>query len=188
MNFWSLNKTERLRRLDSYTKFMVTRDPFERLLSAFRNKIETFRENDFFGDVSNKIHRIYNRTSEQSSSTPATFEEFLRHVIDKDPTFPPIPKNEHWENYWSICYPCDIDYDYILKLETIEEDSAWLFKSLGLETISYPTGNSKPSNHDLLEQYLKSVDKHLPKSVYKHLQMDYEIFGYDIPRFIRDLF
>lgn len=66
-----------------------------------------------------------------------------------------VPKNEHWENYWSLCYPCDIDYDYILKLETIEEDSTWLFNKLGLKNIVYPTGNSKPSNYDLLEEYLK---------------------------------
>lgn len=158
MNFWSLNKTERLKRLDTHTKFMVTRDPFERLLSAFRNKIQTYREHDTFGDISNKIHRVYSRQEREkrSSTSPASFGEFLRHVVDKNPTSPIIPKNEHWENYWSLCYPCDIDYDYILKLETIEEDSSWLFKKLGFDNkLVYPSGSSNPSNHDLLKEFLQ---------------------------------
>ena len=34
MNFWSLTKTERQKRIDTYTKFMVVREPFERLVSG----------------------------------------------------------------------------------------------------------------------------------------------------------
>ena len=40
--------------------------------------------------------------------TPAKF--FPRAII----------KQEHWMPYWELCFPCDIHYDYILKLETIK--------------------------------------------------------------------
>ena len=56
MNFWNLNQTERVTRLKKYKKFMVVREPFERLLSAYRNKLEPDRE-DMFGDISSTIHR-----------------------------------------------------------------------------------------------------------------------------------
>jgi len=36
----------------------------------------------------------------------ASFSEFLQHVVDHNTNS--IPKNEHWETYWSLCYPCDI--------------------------------------------------------------------------------
>ena len=64
--------------------------------------------------------------------------------MDENPTV--VPKNEHWERYHSLCYPCDIDYDYLLKLDTIEEDSDWLFKKFKIENIKYPRGNGAPSN------------------------------------------
>ena len=34
LNFWSLSKAERQKRLQNYTKFMVVREPFERLVSG----------------------------------------------------------------------------------------------------------------------------------------------------------
>ena len=77
----------------------------------------------------------------------ATFDEFLRHLVDENPTV--IPKNEHWERYESLCFPCDIEYDYLLKLDTIEEDSDWLFKQFKIENIKYPRGNGAPSNSRL---------------------------------------
>ena len=64
MNFWHLNRTERLKRLATHTKFMVSREPFERLLSAWRNKLETFKD-DGFGEIAYKIHKIYGGKNEK---------------------------------------------------------------------------------------------------------------------------
>lgn len=66
MNFWSLNRTERLKRLETHTKFMVTREPFERILSAYRNKLETYRD-DSFGDIAYKIHKIYGHVDKKGT-------------------------------------------------------------------------------------------------------------------------
>ena len=70
----------------------------------------------------------------------ATFSEFLQSLADHTPKS--IDQNIHWEPYWSACYPCDIQYDYVLKLETIEEDSEWFLHHIGvdqarIEYISY---------------------------------------------------
>ena len=64
MNFWHLNRTERLKRLATHTKFMVSREPFERLLSAWRNKLETYKD-DGFGEIAYKIHKIYGGKNEK---------------------------------------------------------------------------------------------------------------------------
>ena len=62
INFWNLNKTARVQRLNNYQKFLVVREPFERLLSTYRNKLEPDRD-DMFGDISSKIHRKVKTTN-----------------------------------------------------------------------------------------------------------------------------
>ena len=61
----------------------------------------------------------------------ATFAEFLESIANHYPET--REQDIHWEPYWSACYPCDIQYDYILKLETIEEDSEWLLRHIGVD-------------------------------------------------------
>ena len=53
--------------------------------------------------------------------------------------------NEHWQTYRNLLNPCIYKWDYILKLENIEEESKWLFSKLNITEISYPPGNSHPT-------------------------------------------
>ena len=34
--------------------------------------------------------------------------------------------NHHWIPFYLNCGPCDIKYDYIIKLETFEQDTRWV--------------------------------------------------------------
>jgi len=175
MDFWKLNKTERVRRLKNYKKFLVVRDPFERLLSAYRNKLKPERE-DAFGEMSRKIHH---QEAPEGGKEQATFSEFLEYLVDYNQR--KIPINEHWETYWKICFPCDINYDYILNLETIEEDSNWIFDKFNISKIKYPKGNKNPSNENLLQNSLKNISVGLQKAVYHYLRTDFELFDYSPP-------
>lgn len=64
MNFWTLNQTDRVHRLKTYTKFLVVREPFERLLSAYRDKLQTFKEKNF-GRISEKIHQKFSKSNKK---------------------------------------------------------------------------------------------------------------------------
>ena len=110
----------------------------------------------------------------------ASFQEFLEALVDHSPNS--IPENEHWATYWRACFPCDIQYDFILKLETIQEDLKWLFDKFNITKISYPKGNKIPSNTNLLEtKYLPEISHPLQKAVHQYLKKDYDLFGYPIP-------
>ena len=82
MDFWALNKTERLRRLQSFKKFLVVREPFERLLSAYRNKLEPEKD-DYFGRLSRMVHKnVQAGHLRRKRADQATFKEFLEALLD----------------------------------------------------------------------------------------------------------
>ena len=113
----------------TWQKMVVVREPFQRLLSAYRNKIEPNRT-DYFGQVSKKIAKDYG-----NSERHATFSEFLRFYLDeKEP-------NEHWDSFASLAQPCKYDYKYILK-ESFERIDLSL--QLSLKCLSAPCYRLKP--------------------------------------------
>jgi len=69
MNFWNLTPNERRYRLENYTKFMVVREPFERLLSAYRNKLEKYTSG-VFGRISNQIYHQFHPKDKSNSKIP----------------------------------------------------------------------------------------------------------------------
>ena len=73
--------------------------------------------------------RIYFSRSEKPVSEALT-----------DPRRQSLPINAHWMNFWELCFPCDIEYDFILKLENITEESNWLLRHLNITKIKYPKG------------------------------------------------
>ena len=87
----------------TWLKMLVVREPFQRLLSAYRNKIEPNRT-DYFGQTSKKIAKKYG-----NSDRSATFSEFLMFYIDEE------EPNEHWASFASLAQPCRYNYKYILK-------------------------------------------------------------------------
>ena len=132
------------------------------MVSAYRNKLMKLK-GDSFESISKLIYKAYTEdilpakhTSEYKKLDKlATIDQFMKYLIDKNPSS--IPRNEHWEPYWSLCYPCDIDYDYMLKLDSIEEESSYLFDKLNVKDIHYPHGYGKISSSSYLNQIEKNI-------------------------------
>ena len=69
------------------------------------------------------------------------------------------------------------------KLDTIEEDSNYLFHKLGIDGIQYPKGYGKVKSSTVWDEYQQTLPKQLLKSTYKYLKDDYDLFDYDPPLF-----
>ena len=103
-----------------YFIFTVVRHPFDRVLSAFRNRILRG-----CGQQAKKhIPRILRNTRLKYTkkgcvvSPMPTFRQFVEYIISergKD-------SDRHWLRYSVACAPCLVSYDAIVKLETSEED------------------------------------------------------------------
>ena len=102
----------------SFQSMIIVREPFERLLSAYFDKIQS-TEQAYFETIR---CRILGDFSKRKYTRPcsATFPEFVDFVI-YDYTRSDL--NEHWAPYYSFCSVCQVNFHYILHFEnlTIEE-------------------------------------------------------------------
>lgn len=115
---------ERDHRLKTYFKFIVVRHPFDRLVSAYRDKFIK-RQDEFLEDAV-RI-RILFRPRFSNKQDYVTFEEFIRYVVLTGTT-EPFKQNQHWATYQDLCQPCFVKYDYIGKMETLSLDSDIILK------------------------------------------------------------
>ena len=127
--------------------FIVVRDPFERLVSAYFDKIsknytEKSIEWETFGEIQVHIKENY-RKIKRGGLIP-TFEEFAEYVATNTTVLTPRINN-HWKPIFYNCAPCIekyveenlmkyfvvqifslIRYMVIMKMETLSRDSQYL--------------------------------------------------------------
>ncbi|XP_066277442.1 carbohydrate sulfotransferase 9-like [Branchiostoma lanceolatum] len=120
-------------RLATYNKLMVVRDPLERLASAWLDKfinnprrfsyIKRFQQKTVFKSGF-RNRRPAGRTS--NGVPPIPFRDFIRSIIDK------IYLDVHWEPFFSLCAPCQVEYDFIAHTDTLVEDLRLFFHKIGV--------------------------------------------------------
>lgn len=114
-------------------KFMFVREPYERLLSGYVDKL--FAPNaaywTFIGTFIVNQFRENSTAEAKQCGHDVTFEEFVRYFIHSQHNN--MRRDAHFVPNFEHCRPCEIDYDYIGKLETFEEDTLFLLKDLKLD-------------------------------------------------------
>jgi len=126
--------------LKESTKFLVVRHPFDRIISAYTGKIANpMAKPRFYRDLQQDIVKEYRE--DQSDESPPSFKEYIRYLLDLTDD---IVKPGDWravdcvQAYYSVCAPCDVEYNMILKLETHDEDTEFLIRKLELTELMEP--------------------------------------------------
>ncbi|CAH1797137.1 unnamed protein product [Owenia fusiformis] len=180
---------ERIKILQSYTKFMFVRDPLDRIVSAFKNKF-TFKgksnqkEYEWYGKAYGKaIVKKYRKNPTLRSLQDGlgiTFEEFIQYITNDAPH-----KDEHWKSVYLLCHPCDINYDYIGNFYDATNESNFILNRIHLETIKFPSENvlTKNGGFGVNGTKLKYAYQKIPKSTLSKLEYlyekDYALFSED---------
>lgn len=116
---------------DNYTRIMIVRDPFERLLSGYIDKF--FLPSPIFwkkrGRYIIKHFRPNSSVKEQSCGHNVTFLEFIQYVVHVS-TRDKNMEEPHFTPMHTHCKPCLIHYDYVWKMETIMPDFKHAIKHL----------------------------------------------------------
>ena len=168
---------------------IIVRNPLERLLSAYRNKIEpplNFENRYSFPDeVKLFILRRFRYGSvwqwrQQNQSTPLspTFGEFLRFMT----TYPLSEYNEHFMPVLDLCSPCAVHYDFYANFKSLDYDVFAALDYLNISSAFYPKAISHI--HTPTSTYLKTYFGKLPrqqrKSIFgvfsQELQFYYSIY------------
>lgn len=159
-------------------KFLIVRHPLQRLLSAYRDKLEHMQDREYYYKrFGRHIAHRYRQTGNETKLEP-TFEEFLQFIV-KEKYF-----DEHWAPYYQTCKPCIVNYDYILKFETLERDQNFFIQDTNLSKYLYDRNFSRNinpygrTNEAILGEYIKHIPRSLLHDIYKIYENDYKLFNY----------
>ncbi|XP_063887526.1 carbohydrate sulfotransferase 11-like [Scylla paramamosain] len=174
--------------------FTVARHPFTRLVSAYRNKIEENYKPERWSEIMRKYRTPINITTEVNNSRPTemnnsrpTFREFALFASDEVlrclGQARPSCLDEvdvHWLPHHDRCAPCNINYDVIAKMETKDEDEAYISHLLGLP-LPPPTQQnvaSGPSSDSLTRTFFSTLSASERQRVFKAYEYDFLMFEY----------
>ena len=168
-----------LYKLKNYYKMIIVRNPLERLLSAYRNKIEpplNFENRNAFPDeVKLFILRHFRHGSvwqwrQRNQSTPLspTFGEFLRFMS----TYPLSEYNEHFMPVLDLCSPCAVYYDFYANFKSLDYDVFAVLDYLNISCIL--SQSHQPHSHPYKHSKLPWQQK---KSIFsQELQFYYSLY------------
>uniref|UniRef100_A0A1B0CW14 Carbohydrate sulfotransferase n=1 Tax=Lutzomyia longipalpis TaxID=7200 RepID=A0A1B0CW14_LUTLO len=168
--------------------FLIVREPFERLLSAYRNKIEGFR-NKYYKLLAEQIVKKYRKTPKMKARP--TFKEFLTYLIHHYKSGNRF--DEHWSPIYSFCTPCSINYTLIAKVETFQRDTEYIIRQAGLETLllnKLPnkkvraiSNRSTSDTRHLIPKYFGQIDAQTLDQIIEIYEPDFEFFGYNFTKY-----
>ncbi len=177
------------KRLRTYLKFVFVREPFERLVSAYRNKFTRSYNTAFHKRYGTKIirrHRVDPQAEALEKGNNVSFEEFVYYLVDPH-TQREEPFNEHWERVHSLCHPCLIHYDVVGKYETLAQDSHYILKLAGAEgEVKFPaTSKSTRTTGDMAAKFFDNISPFYHKKLFNLYRMDFLLFNYSVPAYLK---
>lgn len=165
------SQPELIEALSSSVSFLIVREPFERLLSAYRNKLEGCR-NKYYKLLGEQIVRKFRRDKNNKpinnkrahklskvrkrklfgctkvinepflQHSGPTFKEFLQFLVHHYKTGGRF--DEHWSPIYTFCTPCSINLTLIAKTETFQRDTEYIIRQAGLESLLLNKMPKKP--------------------------------------------
>ena len=174
--------------LESF-KFTFVREPFERLLSAYKDKFVSRRTFDrpllkYYGPKILLRFRPNVTKKSLESLDDITFPEFVEYII-KDGVNEGFDR--HWNHYIDQCNPCLIKYDFIGRYEYLAEDGNYMLRKAGEDRIHFPKEKPFDTREELLSYY-SQIPLDWILNLGRIYRSNFEMFGYSFPGSLQPLF
>ena len=180
----SLTDEERLYKIKTYYKFIFVRNPLERLLSAFLNKLASpidFMKMDIFGMHKRSILQKY-RPQDIKKWTKVhgkfklqvSFSDYIHWIIDSDNAL----LNEHFASIINDAYPCKIKYHFYGNFKMYSSDMAQVLKKLNVSAeYFWDQSEHKPGHEtkDYLQYYYSQLSEDFKHRLFEkfHKELDF---------------
>ncbi|XP_016934805.1 carbohydrate sulfotransferase 11 isoform X4 [Drosophila suzukii] len=182
---------DELREAQNYSlTFIIARDPFERLLSAYRDKMVFALPYSFHDKLGRSIVRNYRKKPSLAARAANTkfpsFPEFVHWLLDQVKRGSFI--DMHFVAATSFCTPCLIRFDMILKFESLAEDQLYLIEKTGLKRVIAPVWRNMGKGrktHELQQQFYAQLTRQEMLELYEYYKYDFELFDYDIQEYLQ---
>ena len=184
--------------------FIIVRHPFQRLVSAFRDKLEHFHtpllKDDFYYKIyGSKIVRKYRKAAinkfgknffskENNFGAPIprhkrtgelpTFWEFVRYVLET----PVRLMDEHWKPNYDYCSLCNIKYGAIVKHENLAVEEPllkeWINATNLPEKHHHVIREKEFTAESITKIYFDLLTDKEINSLYQIYELDFKMFDY----------
>lgn len=182
LNYFSEQEARQM--LKSYFTFLFVRDPMERILSAYKDKL--LEDNKIFRHaIGRKIIARFRPNATQhalETGSVVTFPEFTSFLLQAK------EYDEHWRPFDNLCHPCAINFDFIGHYEDLAEEAPYLVKKAGIDDrVSFPPVRASNTTADLL-QYYSQIPNTKILQLAKIYENDYKMFNFPFPGKLAKLF
>lgn len=164
-----LPQFEQLFESGDFFVFCFVRNPYERLLSAYLDKMikNPGREKKL---ILSQLGRRVGDLNEEVS-----FSDFVSAIQEQ----PIYYMNNHWRPQYYSTYQQSIKYDFVGRFETFSEDFSYV-GSLLSDEFSFYFSNERSHGTDSRDLISDYYDASLFEKVYSIYKIDFEYFGYPI--------
>lgn len=150
----NLTSEGKLQRIREYFKFTIVRNPLERLVSGYRNKIEPPLSDlsmKFPNYIKRQILKRYRPMDFKvwldeggRYNISISFPEFVQHVIDTDLEV----LNPHFKPMIHTCHPCRVRYHFYGNFNMYGKDVALIIDKLRTKPEYYPNRSLHAPGHE----------------------------------------
>lgn len=188
---------------DTFTRFIFVRHPFERLASAYIDKVMSLNapplslydsirrmicrkfasaylnssDKAYYDQKRNPAHMI----DEPCANVVPSFEHFVQYTLMHS-----VSGDVHWKPYSSLCQVCELKYNFIAKYETIQDDLRMLMSRLNLTSSNwhfnrrFSTGRTKIQYQSMY----RNLSDRLICSLKATYHNDFELFDYHLDEYL----
>ncbi|KAM9290548.1 carbohydrate sulfotransferase 14-like, partial [Gastrophryne carolinensis] len=164
--------------LANYTKVMFTRDPLQRVVSAYRDKFLHDDDLKYSRTIAQRIREKFGINVKSTDNI--TFQQFIRFIVEEDPQ----ERDVHWRPMYQLCDPCNVHYDVIGSFDTLKRDADYVLRTIGApEDMTYPNlkhhSEDGRTNHNITRQYLDMLPPDLLGKLLNLYSIDFSMFEYE---------
>jgi hypothetical protein len=179
---------------------MFVRHPFERLASAYKERVATLGKDRvqpephydgvrkmicYRNTRLNSAQRLLTRRNPCEDVIP-TFEQFVQYILTNTETPVGIARMDtHWQPYAVVCQVCKFQYNFIGKYETFNDDFNLLLKRLNVSDWNNQKrrGASGHTTRDY-QQLFSSLPDDLICRLKRLYKDDFQLFNYRIEDYV----